>query len=155
MSDIFLIIGTVIAAISLVYNAINVNSIRAETEKKLKFELRQNSFNLINTWYSSQLSQSNLTIRKLRERGFSVKNIEDNPENIIAIASVLNFFETICLHIRHQTVDEQVLKDFYIDIFYTYNKNLAEYIQYSRNKFNTSRIYKEFTDTAQKWDNAR
>lgn len=155
--EIFTLTGTIIALTGLIYTAINVNSLRAESEEKRKLEKQMNSFSLIKDWYSSQLSDYNVLAKEAavdsKTKKISItKYFKTNSEHEVAILSLLNFFENIALQIRYKTADEKVLKDFYVKIFYSYDKELSDYIKSYRDKNMSDKLFIEFTELAKSWN---
>lgn len=78
--------------------------------------------------------------------------LNDDSDTRVSFISILNFFECLSLGIKQGIIDEQFTKQFFKTMFNEYFKYFGTYIEYTRKQFDSPRVFRNFTDLADKWD---
>ncbi|TOO39815.1 DUF4760 domain-containing protein, partial [Vibrio parahaemolyticus] len=64
-----------------------------------------------------------------------------------------NFFENMAHLIKHEAVDEDMLKDYFSDLLKTYFHYLKGYIDYKQKEMSSNKVLREMKLLHEKWHN--
>jgi len=123
------------------------------------------SYSASSEWHKPTMVE-NLKITKLLYDEY--KNLtEDNKAvdffNILekdesarsALVSILNYFESISLGIRHELMDEEYMRNYFKTVYSLYLNNYGFYINHRRRMYNSPEIWINFTNLAEDWKKGR
>ena len=80
------------------------------------------------------------------------KLLNEDTETRASFISIFNFFECVSLGILQGIIDEKFTKEFFKTIFSEFNTYFGAYIEYTRKEFGTPRIFRNFTNLAERWN---
>ena len=89
----------------------------------------------------------------LSEKEQELKDIHSNNKLDPLVKYFLNIFEQISIAVKYKIVDEDVIKDFYYDIFIESYHAFKEYIDLIREEFDSEEIYIQFQELVKSWGN--
>ena len=73
-------------------------------------------------------------------------------ENYLVVTSLLSHFEAVAVAIKHQTISEEIYKDWNKSAYVSAWKKAQSYVNERRERKRRDSIYRNFQDLAQKWD---
>lgn len=75
----------------------------------------------------------------------------EKADTRISFVVIFNYLETISIGVQQGIMDEDFMKEFFKTVFRDYYKFYGTYIEFSRKEYNSPRIYRPFTNLAEKW----
>lgn len=148
--------AAVIASVALIYNAMHLENNYKNNDYKIeidsfvhqrKYELDKKivAINIITEWYKDFRGESR-TVKKLKDDHYTTKpqltddelvkvingeikmTIDDETDYKKPLIALLNYFEKIAIAILTETADEQILKEYFEDMFVNYFEVFKPYI---------------------------
>ncbi|HFD3977458.1 TPA: DUF4760 domain-containing protein [Vibrio parahaemolyticus] len=164
------IIGANIALATLVYNAMSLHSViennktiisnsQKQHEDLIALEKKKHSFELISIWQSPEMVKMAVKGYKMRKcindmDGTQIaKFLEENQDHQESLVCICNFFENMAHLIKHEAVDEDMLKDYFSDLLKTYFHYLKGYIDYKQKEMSSNKVLREMKLLHEKWHN--
>jgi uncharacterized protein YktA (UPF0223 family) len=157
--DIVTVFTSGIVSTTLIYHSLNYN-LNYETNKikfefdetKLAIDRKIHATNLIGEWHKKDMTDNIVRVRKLMDTVKSGKlnavqideKIEIDTETRIALVSILNYFERICLSIDEGVSDNDILKSYFRFIFRVYWGSFQEFVYYRRKQRDDMSIFCDF-----------
>lgn len=136
---------------------------KQERDEDLNIKKQERSFNYIAQWNSPDFQDIRKPlIEKLRDplkgndneqeiRAIVRKILDDEPEVERHASQILNFLEEVATAILKNYSDEEILKDFFIYIFYRHELVLRTLIE-DLERQKSSIIWKNFLEINKKWN---
>ena len=159
IKDVITVFTSGIVSTTLIYHALNynlnfsANKIKFEfDESKLGIDRKISAINLIGEWHKKDMTDNIVKVRKLIDVIKSEKlnaiqideKLESETETRVALISILNFFERICLSIEINISDNETLKSYFKFIFRIYWSSFQEFIRYRRKQRDDESIFCDF-----------
>lgn len=94
-----------------------------------------------------------------QQKGDIIRGIIEEPKNSKffirkTLVPILNYFEKIAICIDKEIVDEESIKEYFEDLFITYEKCFYRLIEIRRREYNgTDDAFKNYTELVKKWKN--
>ncbi len=76
---------------------------------------------------------------------------EQQWENYLVVTSLLSHFEAVAVAIKHQTISEEIYKDWNKSAYVSAWEKAQSYVNERRVRKNRTSIYKNFQNLAEKW----
>ena len=158
--DVIAFLAAGVALLTLINLSRNIDIIQNHHLKSLEVNKNQYSFNIVAEAHNDSIANSLAVFRKIRKehklpeintQNF-LKILDENPDYEREILRLFNYFEHMCMLIRKEHVDEEIIKDSFKTLFiksYSLMKFYIEYIQ-----IDSHTIYSEFVDTVKRWEQA-
>ena len=77
--------------------------------------------------------------------------LKADTEIRMSVIAIFNYLECIALGMEHGIMDEDFMKEFFKTIFRDYFQYYGSYIIFQRNEYRSPRIFRNFTNVAERW----
>ena len=133
---------------------------KEKVDKEFSYEKEKLSYDITNKWhdpvFSPFVNQSYVFLNKYKKEIESGQKMSDfdtvfdaNPNERLAVITILNYFEHLSLLIDEDFVEETVIKKCFKTLFIDYFSRLKRYIECMAE--DKPRIFMNFIKIAQKW----
>ncbi len=163
--DLAAIFAGLVASGALIFNAINVHlSVKANYEKlnfdreKLLYDKKQNVFKIIEDFNSKSFIQYSTKMRDFLDKHAALDTVafgmalDNDSEARVAVAAFLNEMERIALIYKQGVGDNDLLYEFFQDIFISYYRRYSFYIKVRREKIGSDNIFDTFEVVVKEWE---
>lgn len=133
---VFVMLGGLGVIAATYFNVINAVEASKVAEERLRFDINENTYKLIQDWDAPALLEARRYSRELKakQRDLStndlIKEIEANPKLKESLVLLLNYFEQMRISVNTQRIDSKLLADsmnlIFCDILERYKPYIAE-----------------------------
>jgi hypothetical protein len=164
--DAIALFAAIIAIFALVYNAMALRTNFEVNFEKQELDKRIAAINIITEWYRDFTDEA-LTIKDLRKAQFveQIKNedfvkIIDGQKEFRGetkdyrkdLMPLMNYFEKISIAVLTEGANEEILKEYFGDIFHAYFEAFKPYIENRRKGVGAlPNAYEHFVEVAEQW----
>lgn len=148
-----------IAILTLVYRALNLETVNFYQKENLRVTKNQYSFEVISKVHSLDMGETIAVLRLLKDEQSNCleeKNIKDfltyldeNPDIRTKLSMLLNYFEHISLLVEKNHVDENIIKSAFKTLFTSTYSLLKFYID--ERQLTHRRSWIKYEELAKKW----
>ena len=149
------IIVAIMAIGAVFYAALNVQLMRMKSQEDLQLGKKARCADIIANWNTPEMAEIAVTGSSLREKELGVvallEHLKNNHVDQKALFSILNFFERLALLVESEVVDENMAKEYFVDLVVLYWLSFREFIKKQRVKLTQPNHYQKFEELYIKW----